>query len=846
MKLFILLFLCLLLPAGRELNAQNDVEELSRLAGRYYNLTGLKMSEEGRWFIVRKSSQDLTTDTVLILDHQLPEKPVAYRTQISATFFLGNDHLLLQGLQQVELLNLEELTSIYFKDIKKTQLLKSQKHFVLHWGPEEKSRLGLYDSNGCLLRSIDNVIRFHIAESGNIYTVVEKEEKHFEIFFSGDTKTEKLYTSSRQVEYLDVDPEEQGLMFFVRKEENSTQEMVYLDLGDKTAYPLKEVLPIPFDRGFPEVIREGDACFLKLLIQEEKTDTSLVDIWYGNDNRLEEKLYPSTRRFYFVWEPKRRTIRQIGNDELPQVINTGNKSGFLSFSPFKMNDYTVYSSPVRFEMHYYNEAEKEYNLIDTVAAVSYCSPDGEYLLWPLYSSNNYRLKSPRSWTLFHIPTGHRHIIENSVLSRPYFTTDRKGIVFEGEEALWRYDLKSRQLERLVSFPGFQTNIVNGNNNSVDGAARIYKNSVDLMSPLILRLYDPSENKCSYMLYHKGRQTTVIPTTSSRITHFRYNGAYDRFCYIEENYNLPPQLVFKQLKKKEKVLYKSNPDDSAIRSLQQEIFSYTNSEGRALNGILYYPLHYDASKRYPMVVHIYEIQRERSNHYPASRYGSANFAGFDLRLLLEKRYFVYFPDIVYGPEGTGLSALDCVHRGLDAIDMIPSIDKSKIGLIGHSHGGYQANFIATHSDRFATYVSGAGNSDIVRSYFSFNYNFTSPFYWQFENGQYQMHKSFSEDKDLYFQNNPIYYVDQVDAPILLWAGMKDQNIDWNQTMEFYIGLKRNRKKVISLFYPNEGHTIMDNRTSKDLCVRILDWFDYFLKGDKNVEWINNEIKKDARK
>lgn len=684
------------------------------------------------------------------------------------------------------------------------------------------------------------MIRFHIAESGNIYTVVEKKEKQFDIFFLTDKKTEKLYGLSQQIEYLDIDPEEQGLMLSVRKEGNPSQEMVYLDLGDKTAYPLKEVLPITFDRGFPEVIRGGDTYFLKLLIQEEKTDTALVDIWYGNDNRLEEKLYPPTKRLYFVWEPKYRTIRQIGNDELPQVINIGNKNDFLSFFPFKMNDYTVYSSPARFEMHYYSLAENDYTLIDTVSVVSYCSPDGEYLLWPLYSSNNYRLKSPQSWTLFHIPTGHRHIIENNMLSRPYFTTDRKGIVFEGEEALWQYDFKSKQLERLMSFPGFQIGIMNGIHNSVDEVVQIYKNSVDLISPLIIRLYDPKGNSTSYIVYYNGRQTTVIPATSNRVTDFTYNGSYDRFCYIEENYNLPPQLVFKQLKKKNKVLYKSNPDDKAIRSLKQEIVAYTNSDGEPLNGILYYPLYYDASKLYPMVVHIYEVQRERLNHYPASRYGSANSAGFDLRLLLEKGYFVYFPDIVYGPEGTGLSALDCVSRGLDAIDTISSIDGNKIGLIGHSHGGYQTNFIATHSNRFAAYVSGAGNSDIVRSYFSFNYNFTSPFYWQFENGQYQMNKSFSEDKDLYFRNNPIHYVDRVNAPILLWTGMKDQNIYWEQTMEFYIGLKRNNKKVISLFYPNEGHTIMNSRTSKDLCVRILDWFDYFLKGNENVEWIKNGI------
>src|SRR5690606_32843222 len=108
--------------------------------------------------------------------------------------------------------------------------------------------------------------------------------------------------------------------------------------------------------------------------------------------------------------------------------------------------------------------------------------------------------------------------------------------------------------------------------------------------------------------------------------------------------------------------------------------------------------------------------------------------------LEKGYFVYLPDIVYGKKGTGLSALDCVHHALDALKEKTSIDNNKIGLIGHSHGGYETNFIATHSNRFATYISGAGTSDIVRSYFSYNYNFSNPFYFQYENGQYEMDNS----------------------------------------------------------------------------------------------------------
>ncbi len=67
------------------------------------------------------------------------------------------------------------------------------------------------------------------------------------------------------------------------------------------------------------------------------------------------------------------------------------------------------------------------------------------------------------------------------------------------------------------------------------------------------------------------------------------------------------------------------------------------------------------------------------------------------------------------------------------------------MTGQSFGGYQTNFIATHSDRFATFISGASVSDIVHTPFSFNYDFGSPDYWRYEHGQMRMGGSFVENK-----------------------------------------------------------------------------------------------------
>ena len=304
--------------------------------------------------------------------------------------------------------------------------------------------------------------------------------------------------------------------------------------------------------------------------------------------------------------------------------------------------------------------------------------------------------------------------------------------------------------------------------------------------------------------------------------------------------MPPQVVIKK-GKKEELVFASNKTDKEAVGIKSEVISYTNSRGINLKGVLLYPVGFDAGKKYPMVVTIYQKLRYTMNKYLIDGIGMMSpTEGINVRTLLRKGYMVYMPDIVFDERGPGRAAVDCVNSAMDAILDHLAIDFTKVGLVGHSHGGYETNFIATQSNRFATYVSGSGNSDLVRSYHSFNYNFQRPFYWQYEDGQYEMPGSFTDNKELYADNSPIYHAEKVTAPLLLWTGMEDYNIFWEQTMEFYLGLRRNRKDVTALFYPKEGHSLLKVQNRIDLYSRIYEWLDFHLK-NKNQEWIEKMYK-----
>lgn len=92
---------------------------------------------------------------------------------------------------------------------------------------------------------------------------------------------------------------------------------------------------------------------------------------------------------------------------------------------------------------------------------------------------------------------------------------------------------------------------------------------------------------------------------------------------------------------------------------------------------------------------------------------------------------------------------------------------------------------------------------------------------------------------------MYNADKVQAPILLWTGDRDQNIDWEQTMEYFLSLKRSGKNAVAIFYPNESHGLQKTQNLLDLYTKVENWFDYFLKDKKDVDWINKQIRKDDK-
>ena len=178
--------------------------------------------------------------------------------------------------------------------------------------------------------------------------------------------------------------------------------------------------------------------------------------------------------------------------------------------------------------------------------------------------------------------------------------------------------------------------------------------------------------------------------------------------------------------------------------------------------------------------------------------------------------------------TGESAKKCVLAAVDAVLLKYNVDPNRIGLTGHSFGGFETDYIIAKTDRFAAAVSGAAVTNLVSGYLYYNTNSASPNFWRFENHQQRMGKSLFEDLSSYLRNSPVLQAEGVNTPLLAWTGEEDKQVYYFQSIEYYLALRRLNKEHTLLIYPGESHTIIDKKNQADLTKRIEAWFAKYLK------------------
>ncbi len=157
----------------------------------------------------------------------------------------------------------------------------------------------------------------------------------------------------------------------------------------------------------------------------------------------------------------------------------------------------------------------------------------------------------------------------------------------------------------------------------------------------------------------------------------------------------------------------------------------------------------------------------------------------------------------------------IMAGVDALSKEYPVDTKRIGIRGHSYGGYMTMWAETQTQRFAAAVAGAGLSDWL-SYYGLNDidEWMIPFFGA----------SVYDDPAVYAKSDPMHFVKAVKTPTLLLVGDRDGEVPMEQSVEWWHALETLRVPTKLVVYPNEGHAIAKPADSRDYTLRSLEWFE----------------------
>ena len=197
-----------------------------------------------------------------------------------------------------------------------------------------------------------------------------------------------------------------------------------------------------------------------------------------------------------------------------------------------------------------------------------------------------------------------------------------------------------------------------------------------------------------------------------------------------------------------------------------------------------------------------------------------------------------PDIVFRPRGPGIAVLHSVEAAVRSVIGRGLVDAAHVGHVGHSQGGYEAAYLATHSSLFVTTVMGSGISDMIS--FAGQMHWSSvPEFDHWETGQFRMQVAPWEDMTAMMNNSPLNRIHVMPAKsVLVEIGGEDPTVDMRQGVEFYNYARRAGKNVVMLLYPDEGHSLSKKENAIDYERRILQWFGHYLKGEPAPKWITD--------
>ncbi len=810
------------------------------------------ISPSGKW-VSYMMSYDTAPDT-LFVQNTTSSKIYVFPDASNGKFSTdGQWFTALDPIRGLALLNLEENKLKWFPEVVQFDFYLPENVLLTRSKNGNASDLKIYNLKEDIFHEFPNVSEFKISTNGNICAIgsgkvilIVPKRNYQETLIIQDSVGKYKHPSFDKngdnlafLQELPKDKIQKNHKLYIYNipkatikclDPNNSKEL----LGLRIAIPQK-ITPLFF-------FQNSDRIYFSRSKPDQSNYKSMLEIWDSESpveyNQLNDQIDLQHIAKLTEWNLETNEVKFTASEELPSALLSSNRKYMLFYDRDKYEPQFQYTAPI--DIYITNLANNKSKLLIAKHNLSGSNlieaPTSKYIAFQ--KQNNWYIYDVKRGTYFNITKKITYSLINrnvqggmpEPFGSPGWSEDGQYLFLYDQYDIWMYDVVKKRTSRITNGRNLKTKFRIAETFLKNSRLTVSVNfsRTVLSNPDGLIIEATSENMSSGLyVWSKGNGLKNIICGNFNIGRVRKAANSSSYIYTIQTSEMPPKLMTINLRNNtSKMLFQSNVHYEKYEWSKCELISYVAADLGNLNGILYYPPNFDSSKKYPMIVYVYEtLSSELHQYHNPTLYNNSGFNPTNYAL---DGYLVLFPDIRYNVGSPGISALNCVLSAVNTVKQRGIVEENHIGLIGHSFGGYEVNYIITQTSTFAAAVSGASVSDMISSYFSIHFDTEHSNMWRYETQQYRMGKNAFEDYDNYIANSPIANAANINTPLLSWTGKKDNNVPWTQSIELHLALRRLQKKNLFLVYKDEQHTIEEPNSQMDLTTRIKNWFDSWLK------------------
>ena len=585
------------------------------------------------------------------------------------------------------------------------------------------------------------------------------------------------------------------------------------------------------------------------LLESEKYK---LDIWHWQDKRLQPQQLVELKRDlaqvnHYSYNLSTGEKTQLGRDTLSVQINPTSVEKYALASCDEMYQFETWQSPR--PANYYRLELATGNLLSLRNKTYFetsLSPSGNYFTYWDEQKNAYYLTDLTTSVSNCITCGMKaNFLADgngtpelpSTLGIIGWTTDEKGLLLQAEKDIIVVDVSSKKAVSMLSQLQAQndTNYRYTLTHLTRDSLYITPENCLLTQTHVKTRYSTVYQLSGDLFAPKG---TVLDAAAMEFLSLKRAKNGTSLIYQKQSNDAYPDAYVINAGKSPLKIAATNPQQGLYNWSTVEKINWTSYKGIPLEGLIYKPENYDATKSYPLLVYYYELHSDDIHTHYAPRPTASVIHPTEYA---SAGYFVFIPDIRYQIGHPANGAYDCIMSGTDAVlKKYPTINEQKMGLQGQSWGGYQTTQLITMTTRYAAAMAGAPVGNMISAYGGIRWGSGMSRQFQYEHTQSRIGKTIWEAPDLYIENSPVFHLTTVKTPLLIMHNDQDGAVPWYQGIELYTGLRRLQKPVWLLNYNGDDHNLMKIPNRIDLSIRMRQFFDHYLLDKPAPIWLSEGI------